>query len=120
MYVWWWWCVCVCVRMRVRVCVYVRACTYSAIKVLVEFTPEGRTQLNLTAPEYNKNVTIMYWQGPIVKDKDLPANVSRLAFFRTEIHSNLSNETRGEMVRRVDGALQCRLLLPLCTADCGR
>ena len=38
------------------------------------------------------------WQGPIVKDQDLPKNVTRLASFRTEIHSNHPNETKGEMV----------------------
>ena len=40
----------------------------------------------------------MYWQGPIVKPNDFPANVSQLAFFRTEIHSNMPKKTTGEMI----------------------
>ena len=39
----------------------------------------------------------MYWQGPIVSNKDLPANVTRVASFLTEIHSRHTNQTTGEM-----------------------
>ena len=38
------------------------------------------------------------FQGDIVKDRDLPANVTRLAWYRSEIHSNHANQTTGEMV----------------------
>ena len=65
--------------------------------VSVEFTAGGRSALRL-GDEFEGNVTIMYWQGPIVKPADMPANVSQLAFFRTEIHSRHTNETAGEMV----------------------
>ena len=40
----------------------------------------------------------MYYQGPIVKDADLPDRVARLSIFRTEIHSQHPDETTGEMV----------------------
>jgi glutamine amidotransferase-like uncharacterized protein len=68
--------------------------------VNVEFTKDGVADLGLDVSIFggNKNVTIMYWQGPIVKTVDLPKNVSKLAFFRTEIHSKHTNETTGEMV----------------------
>ena len=74
-------------------------------QVQLEFTPTGLTQLQLpesTFGPYPRNVTIMYWQGPIVKEADLDkwanVSVSKLAFFRTEIHSQHTNETMGEMV----------------------
>jgi glutamine amidotransferase-like uncharacterized protein len=71
--------------------------------VLVQFTDTGTGELKLNPAVFgsggnNMNVTIMYWQGPIVKDEDLPGNVSRLATFRSEIHSGHTNETTGEMV----------------------
>ena len=47
---------------------------------------------------YTGNVTIVYWQGPIVKPKDFPTVVEVLATFRSEIHSRHTNETTGEMV----------------------
>ena len=68
--------------------------------VSVEFTMQGLSALQLgdeTGP-FGGNVTIMYWQGPIVQPTDMPTNVSQLAFFRTEIHSRHTNETSGEMV----------------------
>lgn len=48
----------------------------------------------------DKNVTIMYWQGPIVNDSLLPGHVARLSYFRTEIHDGAApvNETTGNMV----------------------
>jgi len=67
--------------------------------VQVEFTPAGAQQLGLVASTYaGKNVTIMYWQGPIVKADAFPSNVTKLSYFRTEIHSGHPNETTGEMV----------------------
>jgi hypothetical protein len=65
--------------------------------VSVEFTAGGLSAMNL-GTDFDGNVTIKYWQGPIVKAADLPANVSQWAFFRTEIHSQHPNETTGEMV----------------------
>ena len=45
----------------------------------VEFTSGGASALELDASVYaDKNVTIMYWQGPIVKNSTLPEHVSRL------------------------------------------
>ena len=55
--------------------------------VQIEFTAQGRSELLLEASTFGGNVSIMYWQGPIVKDKDLPTNVTRLGYFRTEIHT---------------------------------
>ena len=68
--------------------------------VSVEFLPEGLRQLKLDTVRFGggKNVTILYWQGPIVKPIDLPANVSQLGTFRTEIHTQHTNETTGAMV----------------------
>jgi glutamine amidotransferase-like uncharacterized protein len=51
-----------------------------------------------TANYSGTNVTITYWQGPIVKDADLPEEVIRFAFYRSEIHSLHTNQTKGEMV----------------------
>jgi len=69
--------------------------------VKVEFTAQGLTQLDLPKGSYGGNLTIMYWQGPIVKTSDFtkyaPA-VKPLAYFRTEIHSGQPNKTTGEMV----------------------
>ena len=64
--------------------------------VKIEFTSASRRELHLPTPRFDGNVTIMYWQGPIVKSHDLPSNVTRLAFFSTEIHSQFPNETTGE------------------------
>ena len=58
----------------------------------------GLMELNLPPQKFGGNVSIMYWQGPIVKPDALPADVAQLAYFRTEIHSNHENETKGEMV----------------------
>ena len=66
--------------------------------VQVQFTAAGVSNLKLRSTSPKRNVTIMYWQGPIVKDAQLPSNVTRLAFFRSEIHTNHPNETTGEMV----------------------
>lgn len=65
--------------------------------VSVEFTPDGVQDLGLDTHEYlQKNVTIEYWQGPIVRA--LPRTVAILASFRTEIHHLLPNKTTGNMV----------------------
>jgi hypothetical protein len=66
----------------------------------MQFEQTGVTDLELTSSKYSpsKNVSVTYWQGPIIKDADLPVNVTRFAFFRSEIHSLHTNETRGEMV----------------------
>ena len=61
----------------------------------VEFQPEGLIDLHLN---YTKNITVVYWQGPIVKTNDFPSNVKIFAIFRTEIHSKHTNETKGEMI----------------------
>lgn len=66
--------------------------------VQIEFTAQGRSELLLEASTFGGNVSIMYWQGPIVKDKDLPTNVTRLGYFRTEIHTGHPGSTTGEMV----------------------
>ncbi len=66
--------------------------------VSVEFSASGLAALRLDPASFGGNVTILYWQGPIVKPADLPANVTRWATFRTEIHSQHTNETRGEMI----------------------
>ena len=59
----------------------------------------GLSELGLARPRFEgRNTTIMYFQGPIIKEQDLPANVTRLAIFRTEIHSKHENQTKGEMV----------------------
>ena len=53
----------------------------------MEFTATGVNTFQLPPQRFaGKNVTITYWQGPIVKPKDLPANVSVMATFRSEIH----------------------------------
>lgn len=67
-------------------------------QVQVEFTAQGLQDLSLPQDRFGGNVTIMYWQGPIVKTEDFPANVTKWAYFRTEIHSEHTNETTGEMV----------------------
>ena len=53
--------------------------------VSVEFSPAGLRDLKLDTARFGggKNVTILYWQGPIVKPMDLPTNVSQLGTFRT-------------------------------------
>lgn len=68
--------------------------------VAVEFTAVGASTLKLDSAVYgdNKNVTIEYWQGPIVATDDMPASVTVLSFFRSEIHSEHTNETTGNMV----------------------
>eukprot|EP00729_Bicosta_minor_P002778 gene2778-29660_t len=67
--------------------------------VQVEFTKEGAETLGLQAATYaDKNVSIMYWQGPIVKAAAFPPNVTQLSYYRTEIHSLHPNQTTGEMV----------------------
>lgn len=68
--------------------------------VKIEFDNEGRSMLHLPSPQWDGNITIMFWQGPIVKAADLPSNVTKLAYFRTEIDNNpaVANETRGEML----------------------
>lgn len=66
--------------------------------VQVEFTAQGRAELLLETRAFAGNVSIMYWQGPIVKDTDLPTNVTRLGYFRTEIHTGHPGSTTGEMV----------------------
>ena len=64
-------------------------------EVQVEFQSLGLSELHLN---YTKNVTIVYWQGPIVKTKDFPEDVQILAIFRTEIHSRHTNQTTGQMI----------------------
>ena len=67
--------------------------------VSVEFTSEGLEALRLDPGGYSgKNVTIEYWQGPIVKTVDLPSTVTVLSHFRTEIHKLYPNRTTGTMV----------------------
>eukprot|EP00750_Incisomonas_marina_P003803 INCI13414.1.p1 GENE.INCI13414.1~~INCI13414.1.p1 ORF type:complete len:404 (+),score=65.71 INCI13414.1:91-1302(+) len=63
--------------------------------VQVQFSSAGNDDLRLN---YSGNVTIEYWQGPIVKAKDFPSSVQVFATFRSEIHSNHPNETTGEMI----------------------
>ena len=51
-----------------------------------------------------------------MKTADFPTNVSKLAFFRTEIHSKHTNETKGEMVgtpaiTSIDGPGKGRVVL---------
>ena len=71
--------------------------------VAVEFTPKGVTSLQLPRSVYgdNQNVTIEYWQGPIIATADLvkySPQVNILSVFRTEIHNQHTNETTGNMV----------------------
>jgi hypothetical protein len=67
--------------------------------VQVEFTAAAAATLHLDPQTYaNKNVTIEYWQGPIVRPTDLPPSVTVLASYRTEIHSLSPNTTTGTMV----------------------
>ena len=71
--------------------------------VSVEFTLKGVSSLQLPSSVYgdDKNVTIEYWQGPIVAAADLAKyspQVNVLSFFRTEIHNEHTNETTGNMV----------------------
>lgn len=66
--------------------------------VQVEFTEKGLKDIALDPVQFGGNVTVMYWQGPIVKPRDFPSNVSVLSWFRTEIHSQHTSETTGEMV----------------------
>eukprot|EP00040_Diaphanoeca_grandis_P001048 m.17344 g.17344 ORF g.17344 m.17344 type:complete len:285 (+) comp11463_c0_seq1:58-912(+) len=66
--------------------------------VKVQFTASGESELGLPTEPWGGNVSIMYWQGPIVKDMNFPSNVTRLAYFRTEIHSLHTNKTKGEMI----------------------
>eukprot|EP00756_Hemistasia_phaeocysticola_P047134 Hpha_TRINITY_DN21064_c0_g1::TRINITY_DN21064_c0_g1_i1::g.103375::m.103375 len=65
--------------------------------VQVEFSATGRQTLGL-GEKYEGNVTIIYWQGPIVKPEDFPEYVQVFATYRTEIHSLHTNETTGEMI----------------------
>ena len=67
--------------------------------VSVQFTPNGVSSLQLPGIYGDgKNVTIEYWQGPIVATADLPPFVNVLSFFRTEIHNEHTNQTTGTMV----------------------
>ena len=71
--------------------------------VAVEFTPKGVSSLHLPAPVYGagRNVTIEYWQGPIIATADLAKYAPQaevLSVFRTEIHNEHANETTGNMV----------------------
>jgi glutamine amidotransferase-like uncharacterized protein len=70
--------------------------------VRIEFTHEGVTSLDLPESVYgDQNVTIEYWQGPIVATADMAKyspQVSILSVFRTEIHNSHTNETTGNMV----------------------
>ena len=67
--------------------------------VSVEFNAEGVASLQLDRSTYtNTNVTIEYWQGPIVATANVPPSVSILSYFRTEIHSGHPNQTTGTMV----------------------
>ena len=65
--------------------------------IQLRFSQDGLNELGLDRGRFSGNVTIMYWQGPIVSNKDLPANVTRVASFLTEIHSRHTNQTTGEM-----------------------
>lgn len=68
-------------------------------EVEVGFTAAGVTDFQLAPAKYSgRNVTLTYWQGPIVKNASLPIEVVRFAWYRTEIHSLHTNETKGEMV----------------------
>jgi glutamine amidotransferase-like uncharacterized protein len=66
--------------------------------VLVEFTDMGVDQLQLGSAYRDANVSIEYWQGPIVKAADFPPSVALLSFFRSEIHTLSPNKTTGNMV----------------------
>ena len=71
--------------------------------VSVEFNLKGVSSLQLPESVYgsDKNVTIEYWQGPIIAAADLAKyspQVNVLSVFRTEIHSEHTNETTGNMV----------------------
>lgn len=71
--------------------------------VAVEFTATGLSDLQLPIDVYgaNRNVTIEYWQGPIIAISDLAKyapQVRMLSMFRTEIHNQHTNETTGTMI----------------------
>jgi len=66
--------------------------------VSMEFNAEGVASLQLGSVYSNRNVTIEYWQGPIVATANVPPSVSILSYFRTEIHSGHPNQTTGTMV----------------------
>ncbi|GMH87156.1 hypothetical protein TL16_g10769 [Triparma laevis f. inornata] len=66
--------------------------------VSVEVLDVGFEELALDRDIFAGNITIMYYQGPIVKPQDLPSDVNMLAMFRTEIATNHPEETMGEMI----------------------
>lgn len=67
--------------------------------VNVSFTKQGIDALGLSnSYSPGQNVTIMYWQGPIVKDIDFPENILRWGIFESEIHNLYPNKTTGEMI----------------------
>ena len=64
---------------------YPPACHAHGCNTSVEFVAAGRENLGLKyKTEFDGNVTIMYHNGPMLKQEDLPSNVTVLAFFREQ------------------------------------
>jgi len=66
--------------------------------VVIEFTKKGLSDLALDKDTFAGNVTIHYAQGPVIAPAWIPKHVTILSWFRTEIHSKYTKETKGQMV----------------------
>lgn len=65
--------------------------------VQVDFTQDGIENLNLDY-EMNQNVTIQYYDGPVVKEDVFPDDVQIFAHYRSEINTVDPEHTTGMMI----------------------